>query len=259
LGESYGALYGAAAAEGLISDEFVREVYPDWERAEWDRVEVQFVLHPWSRLFAAHLDRVLGAEAGQRVMQGWEEPGVASTLDERFGWVKAMLGRLDGRASEDQTYDILSHCAHVFPKEQIDKLRGVYEDTLARTDDPLDAVDAVIAFMDEDPAWGRAPHRKGSVVYTTKAPRNAEAYENAQSEAERRSAYCYCPIVRNRLEHGMPASFCYCGAGWFRQQWEGAIGRPVSISIEKSVLRGDDACQFAIRLPDDLGIGGGES
>lgn len=252
LGESYSTLYGAAAERGLISDEFVREVYPDWELAGWDRVEVQFVLHNWSELFAANMDHVLGEEARRQVMQGMDQPGIESALDERFWWVKGMLERLDGQVSENQTYDILSRCAHVFPREQIDKLRAVYEDARVESDDPLDAVDAVIAFMGEDPGWGRVPTREGSVLYSTKAPRDVQAYENAQSEAERRSAYCFCPIVRSRLERGMPSAFCYCGAGWYRQQWEGAIGRAVSIRIVKSILKGGDECQFAIRLPDDL-------
>jgi predicted hydrocarbon binding protein len=53
------------------------------------------------------------------------------------------------------------------------------------------------------------------------------------------------------MGQGMPTTFCYCGAGWYRQQWEGAMGRPVTVEIVKSVLRGDDACQFAIYLPQD--------
>jgi hypothetical protein len=94
--------------------------------------------------------------------------------------------------------------------------------------------------------------REGRVILGTKAPRDAEAYETADSAAEKRRAYCFCPIVRNRLERDMPAAFCYCGAGWYRQQWEGAMGRAVRIDILKSILRGDSECQFAIRLPDDL-------
>jgi predicted hydrocarbon binding protein len=50
----------------------------------------------------------------------------------------------------------------------------------------------------------------------------------------------------------MSITFCFCGAGWFRQQWEGAIGKPVRIEVVKSVLKGDDVCQFAIHLPEDL-------
>ena len=81
---------------------------------------------------------------------------------------------------------------------------------------------------------------------------DAQTYENAQTEAERKSAYCFCPIVRNRLEQGMPTTFCYCGAGWYRRQWEGATGKAVKITIVKSILKGDDKCQSAIQLPDDL-------
>ena len=253
LGVSYKRLYNSTAEQGLISDEFVREVYPDWELTEWKSVEVQFVVHNWNRLLAANLDRVLGEEARQCVMLGIDEPGIESTLDERFRWVREIIERLQKSASEGQVYDVLSSCAHVFPQEQIDKLRAVYVEALGLAGDPLDAVDAVIAFMAQDPGWGETPLRQGRVIYSTKAPRDAQAYENARTEAERKQAYCFCPVVRNRLEQGMPAAFCTCGAGWYRQQWEGAIGEAVSIRIVKSILNGDDVCQFAIRLPDNAG------
>jgi hypothetical protein len=252
LSESYGTLYRAAAEQGLISDEFAREVYPDWEVAEWNRVEVQFVLHNWEALLAANMDRVLGEESRERLMHGLEPPTVACTLDERFRWVKSAMTRLERSVSQDQMYDLVSGCAHVFPREQIEKLRALYEEARLESDDPREAVDAVIAFMGEDPGWGRAPRREGHAIYSTKAPRDPQAYEDAQSDEERRRAYCFCPIVRNRLEDGMPPTFCYCGAGWYRQQWEGVIGRPLSIRIVESILKGDNACQFAIRLPSDL-------
>ncbi len=251
LRASHKTLYGSAAAQGLISDEFVREVYLDWEHDEW-KVEVQFVLHNWNKLFAANLERVLGQEARRQVLQGVEEPGIESVLDERFRWAKEMMERLDRAASEDQKYDIVSGCAHIFPQPQIDKLRAVYIDARAKTDNPLDAIDAVIEFMGQDPGWGEKPLRNGKVIYSAKAPRDPQAYEKAQTEAERKSAYCFCPIVRNRMEQGMPTTFCYCGSGWYRRQWEGATGKAVKITIVKSVLNGDDKCQFAIHLPDEL-------
>jgi len=247
LRASYGTLYAATAERGLISDEFAREVYHDW-----NKVELQFVLHNWPKLFAAHLERVLGPGASGRLTQGLAQPDVTSTLDARFRWTQAMLERLERAASQDQQYDVVSSCAHVFPQRQIDKLQAVYAAARARTDDPLDAIDAVIAFMDQDPGWGAKPYREGRIIYSSKAPRDAQAYENAQSEAEKKRAYCFCPIVRERLAQGMSPTFCYCGAGWYRQQWEGAIGRPVTVEIVKSVLRGDELCQFAIHLPQDL-------
>jgi predicted hydrocarbon binding protein len=50
----------------------------------------------------------------------------------------------------------------------------------------------------------------------------------------------------------MSPTFCYCSSGWERRQWEGAIGRPVRVDVVKTLLRGDDHCQFAIHLPEDL-------
>jgi effector-binding domain-containing protein len=249
---TYRKLYGFAGAQGLISDEFVREVYPDWERAEWNEIELQYVLHDWSQLFSANLERVLGQEASRQIPQGVEPLTVESTLDERFAWSKEMMARLDRLASEEAKYDIVSSCAHIFPARQVDKLRAVYEDARSRGDDPIQAVDAVIEFMERDPGWGERPLREGRVIYSTKKPRDAQAHAQAQTDAEKRRAYCFCPIVRNRLDQGMSTTFCYCGSGWFRRQWEGALGKPVRIEIVKSIVKGDDVCQFAIHLPADL-------
>jgi hypothetical protein len=252
LRESYGKLYGAAYAHGLISDEFCREVYFDYQDPIACDVEVQFVVHNWNALLARNVERVLGAAGRQAVMQGGEAIDVETPLDERFFWVKGALERLDGLADEGQTYDVLSSCAHVFPAEQVARLGVVYREARARSEDPLQAVDAVIAFMDRDPGWPEGSRREGQIIYAAKKPRDPQAYEKAQSEAERRQAYCFCPIIRYHLDRGMPSSFCYCGAGWYRRQWEGAIGRPVTIEVVKSILKGDDVCQFAIHLPDEL-------
>jgi len=252
LQDSYRQLYGCAAEHGLISDEFSREAYRDWDHPEGSDIEVQFVIHHWNGLLGKNLARVLGEEARRKVMQGDDELTLESTGDERFLWVKGVMDRLVGLAGEDQRYDIVSSCAHIFPRSQIDKLTAVYETTRARTNDPLKAIDAVIDFMAEDPGWGERPLREGHVIYSSKAPRDPEGYASAQDEAGKRKAYCFCPLVRNHLDGGMPVTFCYCGAGWYRQQWEGAIGKPVRIQVVKSVLTGDDVCQFAIHLPDDL-------
>ena len=162
------------------------------------------------------------------------------------------MEKLDKLADKDKKYDILSSCAHVFPVGQIEKLKSVYEETRTKTNDSLKAVDAVIEFMNEDPGWGEPPLREGNVIYSTKQPRDTQAYKNAKSEVEKRKSYCFCPLVRNHLDNGMSITFCFCGAGWCRQQWEGAIGKPVRIDVVKSVLKGDDVCQFAIHLPEDL-------
>ncbi len=252
LGESYRKLFGGASAHGVISDEFCREAYLDLRDPADCEIEVQFVVHDWNALLARHLTRVVGTDGRAAVMESSDAIGIESDLDERFRWTKQALERLDGLADEHQTYDVLSSCAHVFPAEQVAKLTAVYEEARERTGDGLQAVDAVLAFMDADPGWPEGSRREGRIIYAAKSPRDPQAYEKAQTDAERKSAYCFCPIIRDRLDQGMPISFCYCGAGWYRRQWEVAIGQPVTIEVVKLILKGDDVCQFAIRLPDDV-------
>ncbi|MGD8814242.1 MAG: GyrI-like domain-containing protein [Anaerolineales bacterium] len=252
LGDSYRKLYAHAYKRGLISDEFCREVYHDIDDKTEIEVEIQFVIHQWNELFAQNLKRVLGDETEPQVMQGSEDLDTTSTVQERFNWTKGAVQRLEQAANAMERYDILSSCAHVFPVNQIAKLRAVYQEVEASTADALSAVDAVLEFMKEDPGWGEAARREGMTIYAWKNPRDPAGYEKAQDPLEKRKAACFCPILRENMEEGMPGTFCYCGAGWYRQQWEGAIGRPVTIEIVSSLLMGDERCEFAIRLPDDL-------
>jgi effector-binding domain-containing protein len=252
LNKSYRKLYGTAYSHGIISDEFCREVYLNRDDPLGGEIELQFVIHDWQALFSENLARALGAGAAEAVTQGGERLTLESIVDERFRWVKGAMERLVDLADEGQAYDVLSSCAHVFPEGQIAKLRTAYEDARTGVNDPWQAVDAVLDFMEADPGWGERPHRAGNVITATKAPRDRQAYEKAGTDAERRNAYCFCPLVRNHLDGSMPPTFCYCGSGWYRRQWEGAIGRPVKIEIVKSILKGDDVCQFAIHLPQDL-------
>ncbi len=253
LSESYAKLYGVASNQhGFISDEFCREVYLDSNDPEGDEIELQFVVHNWNGRFSENLKRVISEDVQCKVMQRSDDLTVDSSVDERFQWVRGAVVRLGELADEDQIFDVLSRCSHVFPQGQIEKLRAVYETAMAKADAPLEAVDAVIAFMGEDPGWGERPLRVGNVIYSAKKPRDPQGCKDAKTEAERRRAYCFCPLVRSHLDEGMPVSFCYCGAGWYRQQWEGAIEKPVRMEIVKSILKGDDVCEFAIYLPENI-------
>ena len=209
------------------------------------------MIHPWEKLLDGHLLRVLGEEDAIQISSGREALTVSSTLAERFDWVCGAVTKLDNTASEGEKYEVLSRCAHVFPAGQISKLREVYLEAKEQRGNMLDAVDAVIDFMAEDPGWGERPRRDGYTIFSSKNPRDPAGYEKAESPEEKKKAYCFCPLIRENLGAGMPAAFCYCGAGWYRQQWEGAIGGQVKVEIVRSLLIGDDQCEFAITLPEE--------
>ncbi len=244
----YQTLFGTQSDYGLISDEFCIEVLHDRDALQGE-IEVLMVLHPWKDLFDHHLDRVMGGVVRDAVMEGGDRIFLESTTSERFAWTKTAVDRLDQVADDFQCYEVLSSCSHVFPREQAEKLRAVYLDAYERKPDVHKAVDAVIAFMKEDPGWRQKVVREGSIVYTTKNPSNPEAYARAETDLEKKQAYCFCPIVSAYIDEGMSPTFCYCSAGFERKQWEVALGKAVRIDIVQSLLKGDSQCQFAIHLP----------
>ena len=56
---------------------------------------------------------------------------------------------------------------------------------------------------------------------------------------------CNCPFVR---EKEAPGILCNCSLGTQKRIYESLFGRPVNVTLEKSVLRGDERCSFTIQL-----------
>lgn len=245
-------LHSFTSHHALISDEFAREVYLDWQDPQGP-IEAQFVIHNWNGLLANNLARVLPDIQPAAVTQGIDTVDIESTPEERFAWAKTAMQKLDTIASEHQKYDIVSSCAHVYPPGQLEKLKNVFENSREQEAAPLKAVDAVRAFMKADPGWNEMEqYRQGHVIYHTKNPLDPQGYADAKTDAEKRAAYCFCPVIRAKLDKGMPVTYCYCGSGWYRQQWEIATGKPVTVEVVQSVLKGDLVCQFAVHLAEDL-------
>lgn len=54
---------------------------------------------------------------------------------------------------------------------------------------------------------------------------------------------CYCPFVNDNLQ-AIPESYCDCTMGWTKQVFETALGRPVEVEVEQSIIRGADHCRI---------------
>lgn len=244
LGESYQKLYGHMRERGIPSALTAREIYLEFhpDNPQDNVIEIQAIIHDWNNRFAENLEKVLGGEAREKVLKGIDSITPESTMDERFEWIKASIERLDKLADDEQKFEILSMCAHVFPIERIEHLRTVYQ----RSKD----IDEVLRVMHEDPSWYSRPTREGNIIRIKKVPYDKETYESAKDADEKKRAYCHCPMVRNFLDQ-IPSSFCYCGAGWPRRLWEGVTGKPVRVEMVKSLTNGDDFCEFAVHLPLD--------
>ena len=250
--ETYRKLLDYVREKKIISDEFSMEIYLDSNNPKGEELEIQFVVHNWQALFEKHTKRVLGSETTKEVIP--EQPSFDSSAEDRLVWAKEAINGVKNHTSDSfHIYDILSSCAHVFPPNPILKMKEVYEKRNKETNNPLTAIDSVLDMMVEDNAWGNRPVSEGNVIIATKNPADRDAFEKATTPAEKRRATCFCSVIRNHLEDDdIPKEYCLCSAGWFRRQWEGALSKPVRVDILKTVVQGDDVCQFAIHIPKDL-------
>jgi len=56
---------------------------------------------------------------------------------------------------------------------------------------------------------------------------------------------CACPLVKVGRT---PADFCNCTLGWQQEAFSTVMGKPVTVAIEESVLRGSSRCSFRIAV-----------
>jgi hypothetical protein len=108
-------------AHGLPIAESGREVLQvfDADKPENNVIEIQEVLHDWNNRFSKQLVDVLGVEARDRVLKCYTDVSHESSLEDRANAVKCAIDLLDDIATENQKFEVLSGCAHVFPPELI--------------------------------------------------------------------------------------------------------------------------------------------
>jgi predicted hydrocarbon binding protein len=58
-------------------------------------------------------------------------------------------------------------------------------------------------------------------------------------------APCACPLVKAGRT---PEAFCDCSRGWTQAAFSTVLGKPVSVEIEESILRGGSRCSFRVGI-----------
>jgi effector-binding domain-containing protein len=244
LQQTYGRLYTQLYARGIPASLVTREIFQkhNIKNPRQNLTEVQVLIHNWGDRLALAVGELLGADARKQVMMGSELLSPETGKEERASWLCRAVERLDKLADDDQKYEILSKCAHVFPEQRIQKLRRLFLET--------GEIGSVLKEMAEDPDWYETPVMEASGIRVKKVPYNRKAFDEATSSEEKRKAYCHCPMVKEFFDK-TPSSFCYCGSGWYRRLWEGITGNQVRVRIVKTLVKGDDYCEFIIEIPHD--------
>jgi len=58
---------------------------------------------------------------------------------------------------------------------------------------------------------------------------------------------CGCPLVRSRLIELHPVQ-CYCSQGLMETIFSQVADRPILVTIKRSIGRGDEVCEFFVKL-----------
>ena len=134
-------------------------------------------------------------------------------------WLCNLIGGLEKSIDEDALKAALEDCGRKCQSQStIKKAKAIYE----RTKD-------IDTFLTEFGMTYKHLHREKDGIYLV--------YPK-----------CYCTRV-NRIPQGqMPAIFCNCSIGWAKALFEGALGRPIDVTLEKSILAGNDECRFKVAL-----------
>ncbi len=220
----------------------------------------------WRALLAQNAIGVLGPEKVEEIIPKFD-PEKEYSEKENVKWTREAMEGLLSIDPEDRI-DILTGCTHRLPDEYLQDLMEVWDRThdldelhsywkerflrnLDRWFGNLD--DRHLRFIREND-WGEAGRKEGNVILATKMPSSAREYFETDDPVERRYLYCHCPRIRSAVREGgdkLLANFCYCGAGFYKHNWERVTGKRVKVELVSSVLGGDDRCQFRITIMDN--------
>jgi predicted ArsR family transcriptional regulator len=134
-------------------------------------------------------------------------------------WISYLIDGLDEHVDEKTRAMILEQCGRQCQSQSfIKKAKDIYEKS-SSINDFLDKLGRVYKHL----------HREGDNVYIV-YPR------------------CYCSQVNKIPKGKLSGTYCNCSRGWSKALFEGALGRPVEVMMEKSIINGDNQCKFRVIL-----------
>jgi predicted ArsR family transcriptional regulator len=134
-------------------------------------------------------------------------------------WIVNLIAGLDEHVDEKTRVKILEQCGRQCQSQGfVEKARDMYKKSES-LDDFLEKLGRVCKHL----------HREGDKVYII-YPR------------------CYCLQVNKIPQGKLSGTYCNCSRGWAKALFEGALGKPVDVVMEQSIISGDEQCRFRIVL-----------
>lgn len=134
-------------------------------------------------------------------------------------WIATLMDGLNKNVDEKTLAMILEQCGRQCQSQSfLKKARNIYQKSRS-TDESLEKLGQVYKHL----------HREGDRVYLV-------------------YSRCYCSQVNKIPKGKLSGVYCNCSRGWAKALFEGALGRPVEVIMEKSIISGENECKFRIML-----------
>jgi len=134
-------------------------------------------------------------------------------------WIACLMTGLDEHVDDETRAKLLEQCGRqCISQSFIKKAQGIYKKS-----------ENINEFLDKFGKIYKHLHREGDNVYLV--------YPK-----------CYCSFVNKILPGNLSATYCNCSRGWAKALFEGALGKPVEVIMEKSIIKGDKQCRLRIVL-----------
>jgi hypothetical protein len=220
-------------------------------------------LEKLSRLerLAVRLEEVGGESLRDEVMGDYQGLSSASTPSRKAKWAAGMLERMAACLDQEAQLDVMRSSCCPYRKDMIEDYRQLFaqthsmdllletmrENTRAMIDRSL-RKDSALQEQVQYHAFYHSPMRSGLIVSFFAFPYHIADYLREPQLEKRRKHACHCGWISASKEN-YPLTYCACGTGFYQQLWEGILGQEVEITVEQSVMHGDECCQFNVRLP----------
>jgi hypothetical protein len=187
----------------------------------------------WIQGLARDLDEAAGKRVRQRILQGSEALGPASTPGEFAAWVKGALERMN-RILDEKTKDRIMeergrNCARVNPAtlHRVMTRRSKYK-----------SVDEFIEAEKNKLLPGMRLEKEGKILYQYYLPRSLA-----------RPMRCFCSLLRELPEkETVSRTYCQCSLGFVKEMWERLLAKPVRVDVVATAVTGARECKFKIHL-----------
>ena len=229
-----------------------------------------------------NLRRLIAERAGEdaecRVFEGLSMPTLGTSSREKTKLMRTVMERAQAMVPTETLKDILSGCLHDLPDEYFLPLReklkkaGNFEAFVRQRRVEFmeemeehhrngtlfynqEITDAVLEHLREHEEISVGRFEDG-VLRVAKIPYMADEWLKEADPVKKRYLYCHCPWARESILGDpelppVPTAFCRCSAGFSKKPYEVALGHKLEVDVVKTVLNGDDICEFAIHIPQD--------